>query len=67
MKSLSGKRWFYSLGQRSLHDYTGPWPQAWWPQWARYAFHEGAEAERWSRARQSVKKLTMSQLVERVQ
>lgn len=46
---MSGKRWFYSLGQRSMHsDFTGVWPTANWPEWARLAFFRGQDAERWS-------------------
>jgi hypothetical protein len=46
---VSGKRWFYSLGQRSIRaDYIGPWPQIAWPEWARLSFFRGQDDARWA-------------------
>lgn len=51
-KPLSGKRWFYSLGVRSLNpDYIGPWPKPTWAEWARLAFWHGNEDAKWARRR----------------
>jgi hypothetical protein len=66
MKRPSGKRWFYSLGQRSANrgEYTGPWPNDSWPFWARSAFYSGHEDGRWSNALQTVKTWPISKLAE---
>ncbi|MDR6421337.1 hypothetical protein J2801_003625 [Paraburkholderia phenoliruptrix] len=65
MKTLAGKRWFYSLGQRSMYiGYTGIWPQPTWPTWARLSFFQGQDHARWSKARQTVKTWPVSKLAE---
>lgn len=66
MKPLAGKRWFYSLGQRSLSPlYDGPWPWKDWPEWARLAYFKGQDDERWSRAKQTVRTWPASKLADR--
>jgi hypothetical protein len=68
MKPLAGKRWFYSLGQRSLNPlYMGPWPYNDWPVWARHAYFKGQDDERWSKARMQVKTWPIAKLAESVQ
>ena len=65
MRTLSGKRWFYSLGQRSMSPlYMGPWPYTDWPEWARLAYFKGQEDERWSRARQTTQRWSTEKLLE---
>jgi hypothetical protein len=64
MKPLAGKRAFYAMGQRSIHiDYAGIWPQPTWPTWARLEFFKGQDAERRSKARQTVKTWPADKLV----
>ena len=65
MKAVSGKRWFYATGQRSMRpDYVGPWPDKTWKPWARRAFMIGRDDERWSRAKQEVKTWPPSKLAD---
>lgn len=65
MKTMAGKRWFYSLGQRALSPlYMGPWPYKDWPKWARDAYFRGLEDQRWSNARQTTKRWSTEKLLE---
>ncbi|MCA8251802.1 hypothetical protein LGM89_00865 [Burkholderia sp. AU31624] len=65
MKTLAGKRWFYSLGQRSMSPlYMGPWPYKDWPEWALIAYFTGQDDERFSRARQAIKTWSASKIME---
>jgi hypothetical protein len=66
MKPLAGKRWFYSMGQRSFHYFTHRRASNQWPDWARNAYEQGYEDERWSNARQAVKTWPTSKLAESV-
>lgn len=51
MRRNRGKRWFYSLGARSMQpDYNGPFPMPDWPQWAILEFFRGQDDARFSRA-----------------
>jgi len=64
-KPLSGKRWFYAMGQRSLYpDYTGPLPDKTWKPWAGRAFLIGRDDERWARATQEVKTWSPQKMVD---
>jgi hypothetical protein len=64
-KPLAGKRWFYSMGVRSLDDsYTGPWPQSSWTTWARIAFFRGQDDGRWARARNTTKQWSSQKLAD---
>lgn len=64
-KPLSGKRWFYSIGFRSMDvSYTGPWPQPHWTTWARLAFFHGQDDARWARARNITKQWPTQKLAD---
>jgi hypothetical protein len=64
MKPLAGKRAFYAMGQRSFHYFTHRRGSNQWPDWAREAYSQGYEDERWSKARQTVKTWPVSKLAE---
>lgn len=66
MKPLAGKRWFYSLGQRSFHHFMHLRARNQWPDWARKAYEQGYEDERWSKARETVKTWPTDKLMESV-
>lgn len=66
-KPLAGKRWFHSLGVRSLNpDYIGPWPKPTWAEWARLAFFRGQEDGRWARARHVTKSWPTQKLADSI-
>jgi hypothetical protein len=67
MKPLSGKRAFYAMGQRARRHFTYRPANAQWPDWARKAYEQGYEDERWSSARQTVKTWPVSKLAESIQ
>lgn len=64
MKPLAGKRAFYAMGQRSFHYFTHRRASNQWPDWARNAYAQGYDDERFSGVLKTVKTRPVSKLAE---